>query len=188
MSEPAQIRASHLKANLQALRDLGPELAGRVRDEVREVIQAVEQSVGVAWLPIELDVELTEAVDRIAGRERMREWSRTSMAKLTEEPLLRPILSTLKRLGLTPHTALKYVPYGWGLAYRAAGGIEYQHLGGREAALVNTGAPPAVLASPSYVHGSAAAYEGIILIAGGRAPAVQVEVEGTDARYLCLWD
>src|SRR5690606_28152466 len=131
-----EMRASHVKQNVASLGDLGPATAERIRTDVPDVVRRASESVGVAWLPVELDVRLTCAVDRIAGRERMREWSRSSIVRATQGPLLRPIVAAIKRIGLTPHSALGHVQRGWGLVYRGCGELSYERAGEREGVLV----------------------------------------------------
>jgi len=187
VSELAQMRVSHLKANLESLDDLGAEHAARVRAEAAGIVSAIQAAVSVAWLPIELDVELTDAVERVAGRARMREWSRNAIVRSTEGPLLRPMLSALTRMGMTPHSAFKRVPYGWSLIYRGCGDLSYEAVGPKEVLIIQRDAPRAILDSPSYVHGIAAAFEGIAQIAGGRAPHAEPERAGTAIHYRCRW-
>src|SRR5690606_10752912 len=145
VSELAQMRVSHLKANLESLDDLGAEHAARVRAEAAGIVSAIQAAVSVAWLPIELDVELTDAVERVAGRARMREWSRNAIVRSTEGPLLRPMLSALTRMGMTPHSAFKRVPYGWSLIYRGCGDLSYEAVGPKEVLIIQRDAPRAIL-------------------------------------------
>lgn len=183
------MRASHLKSNLEALRDLGPDAEARVRAAVPEVVREVEEAVRVAWLPLELDVRLTEAVERATDEERLRAWGRDAIARSAEGPLLRPILAALERLGLTPHVALKRVPHGWSLIYRDCGEIGYERLGEREAVLVQDDAPEAMLRSEPYVIGIAGAFDGVMALSGGHGGRAEIAIEpaARRVRYTCRW-
>ncbi|MDQ3033619.1 MAG: hypothetical protein M3Y87_14465 [Myxococcota bacterium] len=189
MRQAPQMRASHLKSNLESLADLGVEHEQAVRSAVADVVRQIEESSRVAWLPLELDLELTDAVDRHVGRERMKRWGREAIARSAQGPLLRPLMLGLQAMGLTPHTALKRAPYAWTLIYRGCGDLEYQHAGEREIVLVHDRVPTAMLRSTSYLHGIAGAFDGAIEIGGGLDIESEVEhdVQAKRAIYRHGW-
>jgi hypothetical protein len=189
MRQAPEMRGSHLKANVESLAHLGPEPERAIRDAVHGVVRAVEESSRVAWLPLALDVELTEAVDRACGRARMKHWCRDAIARSTEGPLLRPLILGLQALGFAPHNTLKRAPYGWTLIYRGCGELRYERVSERECALVQDDVAPAMLASEPYLDGIAGAFEAAIAIAGGRDPEVTAEHDLAQRRvlYRCRW-
>lgn len=181
------MRGSHLKSNVESLATLEPPLGEQVRAKVADVVRQIEEAVSVAWLPLELDIRLTEAVDEVAGREGMALWARGAIVRSTEGPLFRPMLAALVRMGLTPHTAFRRVPYGWNLVYRGCGELRYESLGEHEGLIVQEGAPLLMRQSPSYVAGIAAAFDGIAQIAGGHEPRTDFEFIGDAIHYRCRW-
>lgn len=189
MRQAPQMRASHLKSNLESLSDLGAAQELAVRRAVPDVVRQVDDASRVAWLPLDLDIQLTEAVEREVGRERMKRWGRDAIARSAESPLLRPVMVGLRAMGLTPHTALKRAPYAWTLIYRGCGDLEYQHVGDTEAALVHEWVPTPMLRTPSYLHGIAGAFDGAIEIGGGRDIESDVEhdVQAKRAVYRHRW-
>lgn len=184
------MRASHLQSNVAALDDLGAVWARRVRDAVPdEVLREIEESVRVAWLPLELDEALTGAVERVCGRDRMRRWSRDAIARSAEGPLLGPIMGALTRIGLTPHLALGRVPRGWGLVYRHCGHLRYERTGETSGELVHEDVPDLVLHNRPYLEGIGGSMDGIMELSGGPQPHAEVVVEpdARRVRYRCRW-
>lgn len=184
-----QMRASHLKANVESLADLGPAAERAIRARCAEAIDTIEDAVRTAWLPLEVDVELTGAVDQVCGRERLHRWSRDAIARSAQGPLLGPFLKTLTALGLTPHAALRLAPKAWTTIYRHCGDLRYERVGEREALLLQTDAPPVMLDGEAYLHGIAGAFEGAVEVAG--APETRAAIETRPAlrqvRYVCTW-
>ncbi|MCA9607058.1 MAG: hypothetical protein KC619_15740 [Myxococcales bacterium] len=180
------MRVSHLSSNLTALDALGDEIAARIRERCAAEIQTIETSIRTAWLPIELDVALTAAVEDIAGVEGARKWGRDAIAESGRGPLLGPILSALHRLGVSPHAALRRVPYGWTLIYRHCGDVRYEHVDEGAAAIVVEGVPEA-MRELSYLRGIAAALDGVVELGGGEEIFTQLSVDGDVVRFDCRW-
>jgi hypothetical protein len=121
-SDDPAVRASHLKEDLAALASLGPELEARVRARLStRTISAIEDATRVDWLPLELNVELAEAVFGEAGEARTRAWARASF-NLSLNAFFKPLLESVLRLfDLTPHRIYGMVPRAWPAVYRNAG-------------------------------------------------------------------
>jgi hypothetical protein len=187
--ERPQIRASYLQSSLAALARLDAREEAQVRARFGAAqIERVESAVRMSFLPLELDVALTEAVERVCGRPRALRWNADAVVYAARGPLLGPVRLALLRLGMTPHAALRQVPRAWGLVYHACGFLGYERCGETEARLVHLDVPELVLSSDAYPHGIAGAFEGVIEVGGGRG-SVQVELDRPRARitYLCAW-
>ena len=184
------MRASHIDSNLHSLAALGPEREQAILEQVPEGVRAVEESSRVSWLPLELDVQLTDAVERVCGRERMKRWARDAILRSSEGWLLRPVVVGLSALGLTPQGALKRVPTGWSLVYRDCGSLRYERADARGITLVHDDVPDAMLENLTYLEGIAGAFEGIAEIGGGARARSTVEVDPEQHRvlYHCAWE
>lgn len=180
------MRASHLASNVKALDALGDEASARIRERCAKPIATIEASIRTAWLPLELDVSLTGAVEEIAGLERARRWGRDAIAESGRGPLLGPILTALRRVGLSPHAALRRVPYGWTLIYRHCGAPRYERVDEGAAAIVVDGVPEA-MREPSYLRGIAAALDGVVELGGGVETFTELSVDGDVVRFDCRW-
>lgn len=183
-----EIRASYLKSDVDALAHLDAGVERRVRERVPEVLRAAKENVGVGWLPVELDVRLTLAVEAEAGREGVHDWAKQGVLRAIESPLLGPIRAGLMRLGLTPHSALRRVPRGWTLVFRRCCTPEYAPSGDAAGELVLRACAPAFFV-PAYLAGIGAAFEGIVEAAGGREAEVGLALDEPTrtARYGCRW-
>ncbi len=189
MSDRPRMRASQMRSNVESLKDLGAGVAERVRAEVPETLRELEASARTAWLPLELDVALTEAVERLTGRDRMRQWSADSIARSADGPLLGPIRQALRRMGLSGHSGLKRVEHIWGHIYRDCGRITYERGDAARAVVTNHDAPDEIMDSEAYLHGIAATLEGGLIVLGERDPFVSFDVDraARRVRYVCRW-
>lgn len=180
------MRASYLISNLKALERLGPADERAVRERVPDVIREIEQSVSIAWLPLELDVSMTEAVEEVCGGVRLRRWCAEAMADSMSGPLLRPMLAAVQRMGITPHTALRRVPYGWKLIYKGCGTLTYTQLDTRSSQIVLVGAPPQMVGD-TYLNAIAGTFEGVIEVAGCAYGATEITKRGGNVVFECEW-
>ncbi|MCA9630593.1 MAG: hypothetical protein KC766_23140 [Myxococcales bacterium] len=180
------MRASHLKSNVTALSKLGADDATRVRARCPTVFEAIEASVRTDWLPLELAMEFVDAVVDECGIERYLEWSKRGLRESADGPLLGPVLSTLRRMSVSPHRALAVVPSGWQLIYRHCGGLTHRRVSPREGHVVLRDAPR-MLASRDYLLGVAASFEEALSLASGVTSHSQVDVDGRLAVFRIGW-
>ncbi|AKF05104.1 hypothetical protein DB32_002253 [Sandaracinus amylolyticus] len=184
------IRAAFLHSNLEALAALGPETAARVRVRIAaDVLRDTEEASRTAWLPVEHDVVLTEAIEVELGRAAMRAWARDGLLRATEAPLLAPIARSARAIfGITPHAFLRRAPQAWSILYRDCGQMEYAETSPRSARVALVGAPDAITRSMAYVEGLAAGLEAAMKL-GGADGQVEVAVDAVarTARYSCAW-
>jgi hypothetical protein len=120
-ADPA-VRASHLKEDLAALASLGADLEERVLRRISPgTLAVIQDATRVDWLPVELNVELAEAVFGEAGESVTRAWARASF-QLSLNAFFKPLLETVLRLfDPTPHRIYAFVPRAWPAVYRNAG-------------------------------------------------------------------
>jgi hypothetical protein len=183
---PPRILASQVKANVKALQRLGDADASAIRSEAADAIAVIDASLRTEWLPIEVDVTLTHAVAKVAGPERLLQWSQDAIAESASGPFMGPIIDALRRTLLTPHTALKRAPYVWSLVYRHSGALTYARVGDREARLVLTGAPPP-MDDPVYLLGIQGSFHGAVEMGGGATIPCPVERSGHALVFPLRW-
>lgn len=189
MSAPA-VRASFFHANLAALAALGEENERRVRARIpAALLREIEDAVRVAWLPVEHDVMLTEAIEAELGRATMRRWARDGVIRATEGPLLSPILRSARAIfGLTPASLLRRTPQVWSLLYRDCGRLAYEATGERGAIVELVDGPPVLVRSAAYLDGLGAGIEAAIVLAGHEGAArLAIDPNARTARYTCAW-
>jgi hypothetical protein len=79
------MRVSHIKANVDSFRVLEPEEGRQVRDLLgRQLLDAIEAAPKNAWMPVEVDIEMTEAVGEVCGEDGVRRWSREAFEALLD--------------------------------------------------------------------------------------------------------
>lgn len=82
------------------------------------MLGVIETASAISWLPVEVDVELTECFFQVAGAERARRAFREAIAQAIERPLLEGALGIF---GRDPVKILRWVPKAWSLIYRDCG-------------------------------------------------------------------
>lgn len=155
------MRASYVKENLAAVDGLGAAESRRVRARITPAtIARIDTAVRTEWLPVEIDVELTEAVDAELGEEMLVEQNRRSFLAAFQGPLLKPILSSAIALsGATPGALLRFASSAWSSVYRECGEIAVERRD-RGAVITWSRLPDPILASRPYLVGTRGVFEG----------------------------
>ncbi len=180
------MRASHMQANVTALAKLGAAESKAVRERCSGVFEEIEASIRTAWLPLELAMEFVNAVVDVCGVERYLEWSRGGIRESADGPLLGPVLSTLRRMSVSPHRALAVVPSGWQLIYRNAGTLTHRRVSPREGEIVLRDAD-LMLQSEVYVLGVAASFDEALALASGVNSHTSVDLDKRLAIFRVRW-
>jgi hypothetical protein len=117
------VRARHMKAFMEAIDALKPPDAGSVRALANpDALLEIETCLPSAWLPIEMDVELTEHVSNVLGAARAdRFYQKLTLGDYETSVFKSFIDMTVRMIGLSPNTYVKMVPHGFGLMYRDYG-------------------------------------------------------------------
>ena len=184
------IRAAFFHSNLEALAALGEDESRRVLARLPpQLLQEVEEAARVAWLPIEHDVALTEAIAAELGRDALRAWSRDGFLRSADSPILAPMIRSVRAIfGITPHSILRRVPYAWPLLFRDCGTMEYAEAGDRAASLVLRGAPAVITRSAAYLDGMSGGLEAAVILGGQRGRAQVVGEDGArTVRFSFSW-
>lgn len=182
------IRASFFHSNLKALAALGPEAARRVLARMPpEVLQEVEGAARIAWVPLEHDLAITDAIEAELGRDALRRWARDGVLRAGDTPLLSPLIRSARAIfGMTPHAFLRRAPLAWTLLFRECGRLEYGARGERSARIELYDAPAVLLASQAYLEGMSAGLEAAIDLAR-EAGRVRVEQNERETAFSADW-
>ena len=159
MSTEPRIIAALVKSTLDTIGQIDADTLDRVRVAVDPAtLERIEQASRIAWIPVELDVELTERFFDVAGSEQACRVFRDTLAQSFHTPLLRPLVDGAVRLfGRDVHRAMRWVPKGWSLIYRDCGEMTVSCEEENAVRLEIVGAAPAIARSPSYLEGIGAA-------------------------------
>jgi hypothetical protein len=133
----ALVRARHMKSLVRAVDLLEPELALQVRDCFGvESLRAVRDATPLAWLPLSMNVELTEAVTLIIGAERAAPFFRGMVLREYKTSLFKTFIDGVTRaMRVTPAVFVKLAPRGWDLVYQDCGVLKPLELGASRARL-----------------------------------------------------
>lgn len=162
------MRASFMHSNFEALSALGAGAAARVRARLPvATVREIEEASRLAWLPVELDIAITDAIDTELGREAMRRWAREGLLRSTEGPLLSPIIRSARTIfGITPHSFFRRASNMWAMIYRGCGELRLLDESEGRVVLELRGAPQVFRRSPAYLEGIAATFEAATVLAG----------------------
>jgi hypothetical protein len=130
------VRARYLKTMLVTLGRFGGA-AEAVRARVgAPLFEQIDGETPTAWLPIECNVVLVEAIALELGPERAHAYFREAANQVYETSLFKGFVHMASNLfGLTPATYVKLAPKGWSLAYRDGGEFTAFSRGENEASL-----------------------------------------------------
>ncbi len=162
----ALMRASQMQQNIESLKKLGPETEAKVLAALPpEVIPAMQSEMKTAWLPLDLDVELTDAIQRVLGTKGVRDWARDAFSGSTSGPLLRPMLDGgLRIFGVKPARIFGLIPRGFDLLYKHSGTMRIESTSPTSLNVVHTSAPYEMTHSRPYLEGMAGAFDGLLEI------------------------
>ena len=149
-----RILAGFVQGTLAALE---PASALRVRARLAPGTLAVlERSSRLAWLPIEIDVELTHAIYVELGAGRAHELFRRNLSAALDSPILRSFAQGALRLfGASPERVFGWAPKAYAQIYRDSGAMRFRAEEPGLARLELSELPPAIASSRNYLDGVA---------------------------------
>jgi hypothetical protein len=114
--------------------------------------ETIESASRVAWIPLANYVRLADILQETFGATRADAYYRRAFVASFDTPLLKPIFELGARLvGLTPATAVRWIPKGWAIAFKNAGALTGEVLGPGRARLVYTDLPALFTASEGWL-------------------------------------
>lgn len=165
-----QIRAAFCRSELGSLDAVDADLGQRVREVMNpDALMRIQTASRLAWLPVELDVELTRALFAVAGPVRAQKVLRDSMVAEFDGPMLRPLRAAAAALfGNTVKDASAWAPRVWSVIFRDAGELAVVDAGTNAVDFVLRDLPRVVLESPNYLLGFSAVFEAVFVIHGAK--------------------
>lgn len=133
---------------------LGTSDAAAVRAAIpAEVLERIDHGPKTAFLPLELDVFIVDAVGDVAGFESLDRWARESMRASTRGPLIRPLVDGARRVfGLTVNRMVRHMlPRTFVHLYRDSGHFEVVDETEDSMTLVYRDVPPVITDSRWYL-------------------------------------
>jgi hypothetical protein len=159
MARQPRIFAAFVRSSLDTVDRVDAGLGARVRGRLRpETVRALDEATAVSFVPVELDVDVTESLFAEAGTARACEVMRENLSLTFESPLLSALVSGgLRLLGRSPARLLGWSSKFWSQLYRDSGTMDFVSDGTHAGRLVLRDLPPCIAASRPYLLGMAAA-------------------------------
>ena len=188
----ASIRVNQLKSNWATSKLMAGE--GRVAD--LEAALGPERSRMLAecgrlsWVPIEVDVALSRAVESVVGEGMAYHRTRRSVAATMDTTLMRPLLDGARRVfGLDPRKALKLVKQGWTVVFKDCGHADYECLEDTSAVVRLFDLPEVMLGTPSYVRAIAGSMHGLLDVCGveGTTEVLEASLDTRRLELMLEW-
>jgi hypothetical protein len=184
-----RILAGFVQGTLAALE---PEVRARVRSRLApETLAKLESSSRLAWLPIEIDVELTHAVYAELGPARAHELFRRNLSGALDTPILRSLAhGALRLFGASPERLFGWAPKAYTQLYRDSGTMRFAPEGPGSGRLALSQLPPAIAESRDYLDGVAAALAAGFDLMGvkGEVTIERIDVRARCASFRLLWE
>jgi hypothetical protein len=188
MASGPRIFAAFVRSSLDTLDRRDAALGARVRARLSpETARALGDASAVSYVPVALDVEVTECLFAEAGAERACAVLRDNLELTFESPLLSSLVSgALRLLGRAPGRVLGWSTKFWAQLYRDAGRLAYVADGGNAGRLELRDLPACVVESRNYLLGMAAALDAVFVLldveGDARLGAVDVAARSADIR------
>lgn len=129
------------------------------------VLEAIETSSRLAWLPVAYDVEMTRALFHVAGPARAQAVFRDAMVAALQGPLLKSLMAAASVIfNNTLKDVFGWTPRVWSTVYRDAGELKVVDRGPTAVDFVLTDVPQVIADNPNYVLGLAANFESAFVL------------------------
>ena len=183
------VRATHLVDDLRSLSVLGPVAEARVRAQLSPAsVKTFEAASRTAHLPLAFNIEMAEAVYRVAGEAGSRRWGTASFVA-SLDGFFKPLLVGLTRLvAPSPTLMFKTFPQGWATTYRGCGEFLVSQPAPGQTRLVGRGLAPAMLC-PAYLAAVCGTLAGAFEVSSytGTVTLEQRDPSSPDASWLVEW-
>jgi hypothetical protein len=153
-----RILAGFVQGTLAAVSTQEPALGERVRARLSPASrERLADASRIAWVALDLDVELTHAIYAELGPVRARELFRRNLSGALDSPVLRSLAQGALRLfGASPARLFGWAPKVYGQLYRDAGELRFALDEPGSARLELVALPPCMARSRNYLDGFAA--------------------------------
>ncbi len=184
------IRGHQVLANFKALELLDE----KVREQIRALLPAevIQQIQGDrAWVPIELDMELCEAVQKVVGDQGLWQFSVDCVRVAAGQSVLSSLLTGAAKLfGINPGMFISFGHTAWGSVFRHFGDFKITIRGEHEGLIEVVGLPEMAFDHLSYFVSLGGNFQGVVELSGRKGKIVQHEVtrRARLVSYTATWD
>lgn len=189
-SDPA-VRAAFTRAALHEVLGMEPAVASHVRAALPPAaIATVLDAARNAWIPVDIDMDVTEAITAALGPERCKAFWRKGLVDTMESPILKPLLDgVVGMFGLAPESLMRWAPRAWEAIYRNCGTMTVLERGLRSARLSLDDITPALVRSGAFIEALRASCEAVFTLCRvyGEVHVESFDAASRSAVYAFTW-
>jgi len=187
MTRKAVVRSRHMKLFLHCVDELQPPMRDAVRDAfAKDDVESVEQSTATDWLPIELNVRMTESLWKVLGPgPRERFFVRLGTADFESSLLNSLVAGAIGVFGVDPKKLLGWAPRGWSQIFRDSGELEVVDAGDHEIRLVWRNLAQPLARSTVWMESVRCSMRALLDVLDVKG-TVDLEVADASARHMAL--
>ncbi len=184
------MRAPVTKAFVELLDELPVSDRDAIRAGAPEAFEQVENTVRSGRIPLAVQLEILEQVEKRFGLQGYLDLCRQHFARTVDTPLVRPIFDGAVRLfGVGPKGVFKMFKRSWSMMSTGTGSIDLVSLEPENLDIVITGLPMEERRADLFIEGFAATFMGVFDLFGlqGEVELVELDEQAGRARYKGHW-
>ncbi len=185
------IKATQIQSSLAVAERLAGDRVEQLQAAIgTEMLAKIRDAIKTAWVPVQADIALANAVESTCGPGSDYERSRQATTDSMNRKLLRPFIEGVRKVfGLSPKGLFKTCQRGWNSVYRDCGQPRYVDLGENAAALDFQDMPVQVLASDVYLRAIAGGLHALLDVCHVHGTIVPKDVDprARTVRFLVTW-
>jgi len=160
------VRALTVRAALGELAALPPSIQEPILMRLPDDVRRVDEKVGVAWVPLALNMAISDAALEVMGPPAFRRFARDITLAFLKRPLLSTLVeASLRLFGIQSQSILRWAPRAWEALFQHCGSLEFEASStARESRLRLHDFPREALASGSFVIGLAASFDAAFVV------------------------
>jgi hypothetical protein len=179
-----------MKDYLAAVRRLPPSKQDIVLSGHTELIERIESAGNLAWLPIALNLELTDAVFRALGREQAEAFYQTWLKRQMGAPAFSGLVRTaLALFRFDTAGVAKFIPNAFDLMYRDYGTFVIEHTGPEQVNVELQSMPAELVAHENWPRSVCSGLHALYFLTGvrGTSELSSVDPSTRSVRFLLRW-
>jgi hypothetical protein len=172
-----QMRCRQIRNRIQFIKTVfGEEVQKRIQSRIsKTTLQAIEQAEEDQWLPVKLNVEVSDCMAAEIGEEGVYKLSLESFNKALESSTIVQLFrSTMHLLRIKSATVNKLVPVFWRAIYRDCGEMSIVENGPNRISILLIDLPSFIAGNRNYLMAIAGGIHSVMLF-GGVTPTVVIE-------------
>jgi hypothetical protein len=185
-----EIRCSQIKNKLKALSLFDEPVRDQVLKKIsKKTLAIIEESKGDQWIPLELNIEISECAFAVMGKTGMYDWCAKAFLLSIGSPLVGSIFrSALNIFRVSPGALLKRPSQIWAQIYRNCGELSTFKDGLYSLKIVIQDLPPMLVGSRAYLIGIAGSFYAVVAFAGYKGYSELEQLSKTTASFIVSWE